>query len=98
MYPLAEKRLEMAKLPDIVGLVDARLVLEPSDVIWVNSWYDAGHLAPNVRLDSVLPLEAEYSVALRDIVLEAPSMCGAMVVMGWKMQVRIVNKVRCQLA
>jgi hypothetical protein len=62
----------MTKLPDVVGFVDARRAIERLGIIWMDSRYHTRHLMPHPSFDPVLPLKAEYSVAVRDMVLEAP--------------------------
>jgi hypothetical protein len=64
----------MAKLPNVVGLVDARLGLETSDIIWTDSRDYTGHRAPYLILGLLLPIEAVSSIAVRDVVIEAPGL------------------------
>jgi hypothetical protein len=74
VYFLTQNRLEMAKLPDVVGLVDAGLSIEAPNIFWMNSRDYTGHLAPYLILNPLLPFKAVNPVAVQDVVLEAPGM------------------------
>jgi hypothetical protein len=66
----------MAKLPNVVGFVDARLGVEALNIIWTDSRDYTRHPAPYLILGLLLPVETVISVAVRDVVLESPGLRG----------------------
>jgi hypothetical protein len=86
----------MAKLPNVVGFVDARLGLETSDIIWTDSRDYTGHLAPYLILGLLLPIEAVSSIAVRDFVIEAPGLRRVALVYRMPALIRDLAGTRCR--
>jgi hypothetical protein len=86
----------MAKLPNVVEFVDAGISLETPNIIWTDSRDYTGHLAPCLILGPLLPFEAVNSVAVRDVVLEAPGLRRAASVYRSRALVRELAGTRCR--